>query len=190
MALLSRPTRTGVGLWRLMLALLTGLGLYLPCVAAAPEYQLEAVFLFHFAEFVEWPAQAFSDAQAPLTICVLGEDPFDGYLDETVRGEKVNDRPLEVRRYRTLDQIGTCHILFISGSEQQRMGQVLAGLKGHSILTVSDSEGFERAGGMISLELAGNRIQMQVNPDAAKAADLKLSSKLLAAAKIVKADQP
>jgi hypothetical protein len=58
------------------------------------EYQLKAVFLFNFAQFVEWPASAFPSPETPLVIGVLGEDPFGPYLDETVRGEKVNDRPL------------------------------------------------------------------------------------------------
>lgn len=169
----------------LLCAALLSAGLGRPCAAAAPEYQLKAIFLFRFAEFVEWPPQAFADAQAPLTICVLGEDPFDGYLDDAVRGEKVNDRPLEVRRYRELGQLGACHILFISSSERERMKRDLDALKGRSVLTVSDSDGFDRDGGMIGLELADNKVRLEINPDAARAADLKLSSKLLVSARIV-----
>ena len=54
--------------------------------AQSPEYQLKAVFLFNFAQFVEWPASAFPKPDTPLGICILGEDPFGSYLDETVRG--------------------------------------------------------------------------------------------------------
>lgn len=50
-----------------------------------PEYQVKAVFLFNFAQFVTWPSQP---ADAPLVIGILGDDPFGSYLDETVRGEK------------------------------------------------------------------------------------------------------
>ena len=60
------------------------------------EYQIKAVFLFNFAQFVEWPRQAFPEAETPLVIGILGEDPFSSYLDETVRGEKVNQRSLTV----------------------------------------------------------------------------------------------
>jgi hypothetical protein len=168
-------------------AILSLLGLLAaPCCAAAtPEYQIKAVFLFRFAEFVEWPPQAFADAQAPLNICILGQDPFGDYLDDTVRGEKVNDRPLAVRRYSNLAEAGTCHILFISDSERQQLGQDLAALKGHSVLTVGDSDGFDTAGGMIALALADNKVRLQINPGAARAADLKLSSKLLVTAHLV-----
>src|SRR5881296_4365446 len=67
--------------------------------AAAGEYQVKAVFLFNFAQFVEWPPQAFADPRTPLIIGVLGEDPFGAFLDDTVRNEMVNNRPLAVQRY-------------------------------------------------------------------------------------------
>src|SRR5204863_5659033 len=116
--------------------------LFMPWKAKAQskEYQIKAVFLFNFAQFVDWPANAFPEAQTPLVIGVLGEDPFGSYLDETVRGEKVNNRPLVVRRYRRVDEIKTCHVLFISRSEANRLEQIFSGLKGRNILTVGDCD--------------------------------------------------
>src|SRR6266700_7057796 len=58
------------------------------------ENQIKAVFLFNFAQFVEWPARAFPGKEAPLVIGILGEDPFGNYLDELVSGEKIGERPL------------------------------------------------------------------------------------------------
>jgi hypothetical protein len=87
--------------------------------APSREYQIKAVFLFNFAQFVEWPPAAFRDSNSPLVIGVLGDNPFGTYLDETVRDEKVGNRPLEVQRYQRVDEIKTCHVLFIgpSGAE-------------------------------------------------------------------------
>jgi hypothetical protein len=152
---------------------------------ASPEYQLKAVFLFNFAQFVEWPASAFAGPDAPVVIGILGEDPFGSYLDETVRGEKVNDRPLVVRRFRSVEEITTCHILFISGRDKERFRDILDHLRGRSILTVSDGEGFATMGGMVRFVTDKNRIRFRINLEAAKAADLTLSSKLLRAAQIV-----
>lgn len=153
--------------------------------SASPEYQLKAVFLFNFAQFVEWPASAFPSRETPLVIGVLGEDPFGPYLDETVREEKVNDRPLVVRRYRTVEEITTCHILFVSRREEGRFQGILDRLRGRSILTVSDADRFATRGGVIRFVTDHNRIRFRINLDAAKAADLTLSSKLLRAAQIV-----
>jgi len=155
--------------------------------AQSPEYQLKAVFLFNFAQFVEWPASAFPEPDTPLGICILGEDPFGGYLDETVRGETVANHPLAVRRYHTVDEIKGCHILFVSRQEQGHVGQILDSLKGRSVLTVSDAERFASRGGMIRFVTDHNRIRLRINLEAARAANLTLSSKLLRPAQIVPA---
>ncbi|HEY6166822.1 MAG TPA: YfiR family protein [Verrucomicrobiae bacterium] len=151
----------------------------------APEYQLKAAFLFNFAQFVEWPAQAFPEAQTPLIIGVLGENPFGTYLDDLVRGETVKNRPLVVQRFRRVDEIKTCHVLFIGRPDADRPGQALTSLKGRSILTVGDTDSFAQRGGMIRFASEKNKIRMKINLEAAKAAGLTISSKLLRSADIV-----
>jgi hypothetical protein len=80
------------------------------------EYDLKAAFLFNFAQFVEWPPEAFPDAGAPFVIGILGEDPFGKSLDEIVTNETVRNRKIVVRRYRNVQEISTSHILYIGGS--------------------------------------------------------------------------
>jgi hypothetical protein len=153
--------------------------------AQAPEYQVKAVFLLNFAQFVDWPADAFPDADTPVVIGVLGDDPFGGVLDQTVRGERLGGRSFQVRRYQRVDEIKICHILFIARSEESRPEGILAGLKNRPILTVSDVDGFAERGGMIRFVTDRNRIRLQINPPAAEAAHLTISSKLLRLAEIV-----
>jgi hypothetical protein len=153
--------------------------------AVSSEYQLKAVFLFNFTQFVEWPRQAFADPNAPIVIGVLGVDPFGAYLDQTVQGEKINGRSLEVRRYRNVAEIDTCHVLFISQSETSRIKDTVARLRNRPILTVGDSDGFAVNGGIIRFITDKARIKLRVNLDSAKAAGLVISSKLLRAADIV-----
>jgi len=147
--------------------------------------QIEAVFLFNFTQFVEWPSEAFAEPRTPLVIGVLGEDPFGAFLDDTVRGETVNGRALSVQRYHSLEEIKTCHVLFISRSETERLKEALAALKGRSTLTVSDVEDFNRSGGMIQFATVENKIRLRINLEAARSAHLTISSKLLRPAEIV-----
>jgi hypothetical protein len=169
---------TGLGL--LVCALLFSCGLVLPVQSApAAEYQVKAVFLFNFAQFVEWPASAFPQSQTPLVIGVLGQDPFGAYLDETVRGERVNNRPLTIRRYRRVEEIQTCHVLFISRSEADRMDQILGSLKYRKILTVADVDSAAASRVMIRFVTQQNKIRLRINSEAARAANLTISSKLL-----------
>jgi hypothetical protein len=156
-------------------------------VEAPTEYQVKAVFLYNFAQFVEWPAAAFADERAPLVIAVLGEDPFGPDLDAAVRGETVNNRPLLVRRYRDISQVEACHILFISGSEASHLEKILGALRGRTILTVGDSENFAHRGGMVGFVTQHNRIRLRISLNAVTAVDLTISSKLLRLADIVPA---
>lgn len=154
---------------------------------AAPtrEYQLKAVFLFNFAQFVTWPKTAFSTADAPLVIGVLGADPFGNALDETVRGEQVQGHPLVVRRFRRVQDVVDCQLLFVTATEADRVPEILEHLKTHSILTVGESEGFAKSGGMIRFMAENGRIRLRINYAAVQAAGLQMSSKLLRPAEIV-----
>jgi hypothetical protein len=157
-----------------------------PAPPAGPtEYQIKAVFIFNFARFVEWPATAFADPRAPFVIGVLGEDPFGGALDEAAGGEKINGRDLVLRRFRRVEEIADCHILFISRSESKRFGEILAALGDRSVLTVSDADEFATRGGMIRFVTERKRVRLRINPAAARAAHLELSSKLLRPAELV-----
>lgn len=164
-----------------LLALSGGLSIAQP---PPNEYQVKAVFLFNFAQFVEWPANSFANAQSPLIIGVLGDDPFGQALDDVVRGEKVNNHPMIVERYHTTNDLKTCHVLFISQSDTRRFPQVLTDLKGRCTLTVSDINNFVRDGGMIQFINERNKVHFRINVEAAKAANVTISSKLLRLAEV------
>jgi hypothetical protein len=156
---------------------------------APQEYQIKAVFLFNFAQFVTWPAAAFADAESPFVIGVLGRDPFAGALDEAVRGEKLKGRNFVIQRYNRVEDVKSCHILFVCRSEAYRLSAILEPLKARSILTVSDADGFTEYGGMIRFVTEQNKVRFRINLDAAKAAELVLSSKLLRPADVVTSEK-
>lgn len=165
-----------------LLLLLSGVSWAAP---TAPEYQLKAVFLFNFTQFVEWPPPAFETATSPIVIGILGSDPFGAYLDDTVKNETINGRPLSIERYTKVEDVKLCHVLFISRSETPRLQQILTGLKNKNILTVSEIENFSRLGGMIRFTTVENKVRLRINLEATKAANLTISSKLLRPAEIV-----
>jgi YfiR/HmsC-like len=156
------------------------------CWAGAPsEYEVKAVFLFNFAQFVEWPAAAFPDPRAPFVIGVLGKDPFGPQLDAVVRGETIEHRPLIIERYRNIGELHNCNILFIARTELAGLPHILEVLKGRSVLTVTDAEDGDPTGVMIQLVNRSNRIKLRIDVRAARAGNLVISSKLLRPAEIV-----
>ncbi len=175
--------------WAAWIVGLALLGSVAPAAPVQPtpsaEYQLKAVFLFNFAQFVEWPARAFLEPKAPLIIGVLGEDPFGAYLDDLVSGEKVGDRPLLVRRFKRAEDLTECHIIFICRSEARNLDQIVAGLKERSLLTVSDVDTFTRQGGMVRFATENGKIRLRINVEVARSCDLTISSKILRPGTIV-----
>ena len=143
------------------------------------EYQLKAIFLYNFSQFVEWPAASFSSDQAPMVIGIVGKDPFGFYLEEAISGEKMNGHPLVIQRYANIDEIGACHILFINLPDTQKRTQAINAVKDKSVLTVSDALDFLEHEGMIRFFMRQGKLKLQVNLETIKTANLEVSSKLL-----------
>ncbi len=152
------------------------------------EYQVKAAFLFNFTQFVQWPESTFTQNQ-PIVIGILGKDPFGTALSSMVEGEQVNGRTVQVVRYEQPADIKNCHILFIPVSERARTLVVLNQLRDQRILTVGESEGFARLGGMIHLQNENNKIKLVINHEAAKQENLDISVKLLKLSTIVSTDK-
>src|ERR1051326_4432727 len=151
-----------------------------------PEYQLKAAFLYNFAKFMTWPTNAFSDAGTPLTIGLLGDDPFGPRLKDTVQGKTVNGRSIVLRPLKRDESPKGCHILFISRSEKERIPAILASVEGQSILTVSEVERFAHNGGMINFVVVSESVRFEMNVQAAERAGLQVSSKLAGVGIMVK----
>ena len=185
----NRCRRSGAAQWcAMLLASLITIPLHAPAQATiSREFQIKAVFLFNFTQFVQWPESSFADATSPFVIGVLGDDPFGPYLDETVGNESVGSHKLVVERYQTPGDIRNCHILFISLSSKPDIREALAAVKGKPVLTVSDTDGFARTGGMVRLYNEGGHIRLRINLQPADEANLLVSSKLLRLADIVQA---
>jgi hypothetical protein len=168
----------------LLLALLLSLA-SIAYAQAAAEYEVKAAFLYNFARFVEWPSSSFPNAASQFRICILGQDPFGSALQEITRDKWVNSHPFNIEDINSLQEARACQILFVSSSEQKKTQQILAGLRGSSVLTVGDNQGFAERGGMIDFILEDDRVHFEVNVKAAEQAGLKISSKLLGVAKLV-----
>ena len=154
-----------------------------PLTAAEPlEYQVKAAFLYNFARFIEWPAATGRDGFA---ICVLGEDPFGSALQGLTR-KRVRGVPIRVRRLRAVAEGDHCQVLFIAASERHALVEALAYLAGRPVLTVSDIGGFTELGGIVELYIENKRVRFAINPAAAAHSGLKVSSKLLSLARVVR----
>lgn len=149
------------------------------------EYQVKAAFLYTFAKFIDWPPSSFASRQSPFAICILGSDPFGAAIDDTLRGKTVEEHPVVIERAKEPSDVRHCQIVFISSSEKHRLAEILMALQGANVLIVGESERFADSGGTVQLLLEQNHIRFAINTDAAESSGLRISSKLLALAKVV-----
>ena len=149
------------------------------------EYQVKAAFLYNFAKFIEWPAPTFTTPGADFTIGVLGQNPFGPVLDQMLRDKQVQQRAVIIKSSPDISTLADCQLLFISASEAARLDQIMHAVQGHSILTVSEIEGFARRGGIIQLVTQASQIRFIINIDAAHRAGLQVSSQILKLATVM-----
>jgi len=170
--------------------LVVGVGLSLalnaPPAAAQSEDQIKAAFLFNFARYVEWPDSAFASGSDAVRICMVGSGDFAGVVSSTVSGKSVGDRSVEVDTPADLSAASGCHILYVGESFDGDPTAVATSVEPASVFTVADRAGFATSGGIANFIRTDNKVRFEINPGAAKKAGLKVSSRLLRLAKVVK----
>jgi uncharacterized protein DUF4154 len=150
--------------------------------AAAPE--LKAAFLLNFVRFAEWPNLT---AGSPLVLCVAGDERVADALSAAARGQSVGGRRLDVSKMSTAGSlVPRCHLLFVSASDVPLGMSLVGDARGLPIMTVSDRNGFCDSGGMIELFVDDARMRFAVNLDTVERSGLRLSSRLLGLARVVR----
>ena len=150
------------------------------------SYPVKLGFLYQLTLYVQWPSGSFKSATAPLVVCVIGHDPFDSDLEEEFENHTVEKHPVVIRRAKGIDNLGSCHVVFVPAPESKQSAKVIASLQGSPVLTVGETPGFAERGGLINFTVLQNRLHFEINLDAVRQTSLTISSRVLALAKIVR----
>jgi hypothetical protein len=145
------------------------------------EPAVKATFLTRFAAFVRWPPGSFTDAQAPVVICVAGDAVLASLVESAASGERVGARAIVVRRYGAPQDSAGCHILYAGGAPGQSVPQLLEQVRNDPVLTVTDQRR-SRVRGMIHFAIENDRVRFHVDRDAADAVGLEVNARLLSVA--------
>jgi hypothetical protein len=154
--------------------------------SSLPEYQVKALYLFKFTEYVDWPTNAFAASNTPVIIGLYGQSKLREALASVVAGKTIGGRTIAIRDVETTDDSIPCHILFISDAQSPRMRQILDRIGALPILTVGEDAAFAQNGGIINFVLKSGYVRLEIDLGAARKAGLTLSSRLLAVADVVK----
>ncbi len=139
-----------------------------------PEYRLKAAFIYNFMLYTEWPAAS----AATLTLCIYGKDPFGSEIDG-LQNKSVAGRSILVQRKAAGESLKNCQAVFISSAQADSLPRLLDSLKGQATLTLADSPGAMQQGVALNMAVGQGKVSFEANLQAARAAGLNLSSKLL-----------
>lgn len=159
-------------------------------LAQISESDIKAAYIERFTRFVEWPQELennnFNDT---FKIAVFGNNPFKTSVDELFADVKIKGQNVEIIYTNKLSELTKVNLVFLSSSEKRRIKEVLTEIGEKPILIISDSKGFSKMGIHINMYIDGNHIRYEINQEALEGSGLKVSSLLLASAKIVKTDE-
>jgi preprotein translocase subunit Sec61beta len=145
------------------------------------EFQIKAVFIYNFTQFIQWPENSFEPSQKEFVIGVLGENVFGKFLEEAVAGEKYGSRPIVVKYFSTPADISNCQILYVDS-----FPDVSKIVTSKPVLTIGEQKDFMEKGGLLKFYKEDNKVRIEINPTAASRVGLIVSSKLLRLATIYK----
>jgi hypothetical protein len=144
------------------------------------EGEVKAAFLYHFATFVQWPET--TPGERPFSVVVLGDDDVAAELEKFLPGREIQDRPMQVRRLHSLDDLADDDLLFIGADENYRLRELISKVENRSMLVVTEAPGALKDGSMINFQVIDDRVRFEISLLAAQRAGLELSSRLLSAA--------
>ncbi len=164
------------------MAIIAALAALVPAVATFAQDvsgpNLKAAYLYRFALFTEWPADAVP-AAGPLTMCVIGDTAVRDALERTVKGAVIAGRSVVVAFGQPDKLPPQCHTLYVSQVPAAQAARLIAGLRQTPVLTISDIEGFNRMGGIAEFFYEAGQLRFAIRTDAMTQSHLQLSAKLL-----------
>ena len=149
------------------------------------EHVVKSGMILKFTEFIRWPKQKRLHINTnDFVICSIGDDPF-GNLFFLARKEGLIEKNLVVKKRVSYDEMNSCHIVFVSKSEEDNLDEILMTTQDKPILLMGDTDGFAKRGVGVNFIILNNRIRFEINRDAVERSGIKISSELLNLAIIV-----
>ena len=153
---------------------------------ASNEAEVKAAFVYNFLKFVDWPAHALPKPDQPFSIAIVGEGSVADAVENLLQGKKISVYPLAVVRVKAGEPLSDVHAVFVTGADPEKARRTLATRGSAAVLTIGDDDQFAARGGIIGLYVEDRRVRFEVNTDAADARGLRVSSRLLALARLVR----
>ncbi|MCK4663551.1 MAG: YfiR family protein [Bacteroidales bacterium] len=149
------------------------LGIIINLNAQVPK--LQSIFIYNFTKYIEWPASVRS---GDFVIGILGNSPIEGELNNLAAAKKVGSQPIVIKIYKSADEIGVCHVLFIPSSKSDEIGKAVSKIGQKNTLIITEKEGMASKGSSINFVIRENKQKFELNMANTSKMGLKVSSSL------------
>ena len=137
---------------------------------------LKAEFVRRFINLIEWPAESPMMKTEETIVGVFGTSSLGAALP-ALNGKTIKGRTVKVREVTSIAELRQCAIAVIN--PEGRPESLFRELENRPVLTMGETEDFTKQGGMIRVFEQHNRVQFEINREAARKAGLTISSELL-----------
>lgn len=148
------------------------------------EHQIKTAMIYNMAKFTDWPPDALPADQNQFLICVLGKGRL-GSAVETLQGKQVRGRTITIRSISSPAEAASCQILVVAESERKQISGILDKARHYRLMTISDSEGFAKAGGLVGFFMEDGRVRFEINTTAVQRHTLRINAQVLKLSRIV-----
>ena len=152
----------------------------------ADEAQIKAAFVYNFLKFVDWPEAAAHRADEPVVVAIVGEGTTAEAVATFLAARHVGDRPIVIRRLLWDQSLAGVNAVFVSEGDPKKLRRLLDAAATAAVLSIGESPNFASRGGVIGLLVEERRVRFDIDTDAADAAGLHVSSKLLALCRVIR----
>lgn len=144
---------------------------------ATVEYQVKAALLYKFLGSVSWSDGSPQSAASVKSICVVGEDPFQGAIEKILAGAKATEK-VTVKRFPAGTSAGpvlTCNVAYINGEQHRNTNEVVEALQDAGVFTVTE----RLSAGMIHLFIHRGNVRFDVDNKVARGAGIQVANALI-----------
>lgn len=143
--------------------------------AKAQETKFIALYLYNFTKYIDWPEE---HKKGEFVIGVVGSSQVHTELLQLAQGKPVGTQTISIRNFRSIDEVGGCHILFLSENQSRRVDQAMAKLAQSAPLIVTQMEGATLFGSAINFVIRDETMKFELKKSNATKYGLRVHSRL------------
>lgn len=156
----------------------------LQVVALPPsEYQIKSALIFNFLRFVELRGDRVINNE--IILCSFDKNPLNSEVRH-LHNKSLGEKKILFSEIYSENEIDKCSVLIVDKKDKESLVRIIDKSYKLGILLISDNDGYGEMGVVINMYIEDEKVKFEINLEAANKSEIKISSRLLSIARIVK----